>query len=135
MTSPSYRFVTADLLTQTVLGDISLRNCSASMSWNAYGEFGGSFPLGQSTALDTLNLAITPPGRTALYVQRNAEWMWGGIIWSRDYDSQVGEVTLTAQTFDSYYERVVLERNVIRQNVASCSSATSSGRTSIRAPS
>jgi len=116
MTStPTYRFTFNDLLTNNVLGEMTLSKCSASMDMESFGTFQGSFPLG--TPQDALNLSITQPARTALYVQRNAEYIWGGIIWDRDYNSDTKQVELSAQVFDSFYDRTVLEKNFVKTDV------------------
>src|SRR3954447_16379509 len=114
MASPTYRYYTADLLTGNVLGDIKLTGTSAGMELGGQGTFDGTFMLGQP--LDSYNLALTIPGRTALYIERNDELIWGGIIWSRMHsndDSRV--IDISALVFDSYYGHVVLEKNYVKQ--------------------
>lgn len=111
-----YRFYTADLLTGAVLGEIEPYNCNLDMGLGEYGNFEGTLPLGQGSAADALDLSITQPARTALYVERNDELIWGGIIWSRIWDEDEQTYELGAQTFDSFYERTVLEHNFVRQN-------------------
>lgn len=121
--SPKYRFYTGDLLTQSPLGDIQLQGVTASMSITATGELTGSFPLGQPT--DQYRLGITKPGRTALYVERNNELIWGGIIWDRDFDNSTRQISLVCQTFDSFYDRTVLEKNYVKQSVEQVTCFTS----------
>jgi hypothetical protein len=47
----------------------------------------------------------TIPGRTALYAYRNDQIVWGGIIWTREYQASGKALTLTGQTFESYAAR------------------------------
>jgi hypothetical protein len=123
MAAPFYRYYTADLITGNVLGDISLVDVSASMLLSAPGDFAGSFPVGQPR--DQYNMDCTQPGRTALYVERNDELIWGGILWTRHYDSDERRFDLTAQTFDSFYGRTVLEANYVKQAVEQVTCITS----------
>jgi hypothetical protein len=44
----------------------------------------------------------TLPGRTALYVVRNNECVWGGIIWSRSYDVVGKTLSVQGSEFTSY---------------------------------
>lgn len=113
--TPSYRFYTADLLTGNMLGDIPLQGVTADMTLTGQGNLDGTFPLGQPQ--DALRLSTTKPGRTALYSVRNGELIWGGIIWNRQYINQQRNIELVCKTFDSFYERTVLEKNYVKQAV------------------
>lgn len=42
------------------------------------------------------------PGKTALYVVRNNECVWGGLIWSRSYSVQSRQLSVSASEFTSY---------------------------------
>ena len=121
--SPDYRFYTADLLTGNVLGDIQLQAVNASMQLSNAGELTGSFPLGQPE--DAYRLSITPPGRTAIYVERNTELIWGGIIWNRDRTKTGRAIDLVCSTFDSFFEHTVLELNYVKQAVEQVTCFTS----------
>lgn len=48
-------------------------------------------------------------GNRAIYVMRNEEVVWGGILWTRSYSSGTPQLTVTAISFDAYvYYRVLL---------------------------
>jgi hypothetical protein len=87
------------------------------MQLGQYGTFSGSFPLGQGSMIDAANLGATTPGKSCLWVQRNSETIWGGIIWTRLRDSDNSNIEITAQTFDSYFDRAVLKNHFIQQNI------------------
>jgi hypothetical protein len=59
---------------------------------------------------DTYNLNLyenTIPGKTALYIVRNNQCVWGGIIWSRSYDIKNRILNISGNEFPSYlYHRV-----------------------------
>jgi hypothetical protein len=59
----------------------------------------------------------TIPGRTALYIQRNGALIWGGIIWSRTYQSQAKVLSMTLQSFESYFNKIILEETITYTNM------------------
>ena len=78
-----YRYFTTDLLTNTVLAEIPFKGVSFERSIKAAGSFSGSIPVIPETA--SMNIyESTMPGKTGLYVVRDQECVWGGIIWITD---------------------------------------------------
>lgn len=112
-----HRFYTADLLTGNVLGDIYLYGIYFTKQINGAGNFTGTFKLGSTVTNDSLMMSCTIPAKTALYIERDGVLIWGGIIWSRTYQSNAQTVQLTAQTFESYFDRVACSSNIIQQGV------------------
>lgn len=112
---PSYRYYTADLLTGDVLGDFDMYGVYAQKLLNTAGNFNGSIKL--IPGLVDMAVEASEPGRTALYMERNDDLIWGGIIWSRTYSSESNALQLTAQTFESYFDHVVFEEHFIQQKV------------------
>jgi hypothetical protein len=105
VTSPSeYRYLFADLLTNAVYAELPLRNVSFSRELNTSGSFSGQLLLSDSreTLYDVSNTTI--PTKTAIYVDRDGVLIWGGIIWSRTYDSQTQTISFTATEFESYFQ-------------------------------
>ena len=81
-TSAEYRYFTTDLLSNTVLAEIPFRGVSFERSIKAAGSFSGTVPVIPETAhMDIYD--STMPGKTGLYIVRDQECIWGGIIWSR----------------------------------------------------
>lgn len=100
--APEYRYYTADLLSNQVLTEIPFRGVSYSKGLNGAGSFSGSIPVIKDT--EHLNVVEnTTPTQTALYAVRNGKCVWGGIIWSRDYDVIDQELTVSASEFPSYF--------------------------------
>jgi hypothetical protein len=58
--------------------------------------------MGDYRMSDTEVEARTQPGRTAFWAYRESKIVWGGIIWSREYQSNGKSMTITGQTFESY---------------------------------
>jgi len=97
-----YRYFTTDLLTNTVLAEIPFKGVSFERSIKAAGSFSGSIPVIPETA--SMNIyESTMPGKTGLYVVRDQECVWGGIIWSRSYDVVDRDLTVNASEFTSYF--------------------------------
>lgn len=105
--APVYRYFTADLLTNEILAEIPLRGVSFERALKAAGKLSGKIPITQETdSMDLYN--STMPGNTAIYVVRNGVCVWGGIIWSRDYQFSSKDLTISASEFTSYlYHRKI----------------------------
>lgn len=100
-TAPKYRYFVADLMSNTVLAEIPFTNVSYERSLKSAGQFSGSIAVIDRTA--AMNLYdSTMPGRTALYVVRNNECVWGGIIWGRSYSAIEKTMSVDASEFTSY---------------------------------
>lgn len=102
-----YRYFVCDLVTSRVLTEIPFFNVTYGRSIREAGQFTGDVPV----SADTYNLDLytnTIPGKTALYVVRNNVCVWGGIIWSRDYDIKNKILSVSANEMTSYlYHRVL----------------------------
>jgi hypothetical protein len=101
----NYRYLFADLLTNKINAELPLNSVTFGKELNTAGPFSGQVML---SGLQSINYNIqdyTTPGRTAIYVDRDGVIVWGGIIWSRSYDSNSQELTFTGKEFESYFER------------------------------
>jgi hypothetical protein len=97
-----YRYFTTDLLTNQVLAEIPFKGVSFERSIKAAGGFSGNIPVIPETAsMDLYN--STMPGKTGLYVVRDSECVWGGIIWNRNYNVVDRELSVSASEFTSYF--------------------------------
>jgi hypothetical protein len=98
----NYRYFTTDLLTNQVLAEIPFKGVSFERSIKAAGSFNGSIPVIPETAsMDLYN--STMPGKTGLYVVRDSECVWGGIIWNRQYNVVERELSVSGSEFTSYF--------------------------------
>jgi len=97
-----YRYFTTDLLTNTVLAEIPFKGVSFERSIKAAGSFKGTIPVIPETA--HMNIyESTMPGKTGLYIVKDQECIWGGIIWSRSYDVVEKMLSVNASEFTSYF--------------------------------
>lgn len=99
--SYSYRYFTADLLTNQVFGEIPFKGVSYERALKGAGAFSGSIGITPETAkLGVYDFTL--PGKTALYVVRNGVCVWGGIIWGRTYNVVTKALSVNASEFTSY---------------------------------
>lgn len=112
----NYRYFTTDLLTNEILAEIPFQGVSWGRALRKAGEFSGDIPVVEQTShLDLYN--STMPGKTGLYVVRNGQCVWGGIIWSREYDAVDRTLTVDGAEFISYfYHRFVWKSLVDRSS-------------------
>jgi hypothetical protein len=100
----TYRYLFCDLLSNEILAELPITGVTFTQQLNSAGTLSGSLLLsGLSSAANATNATI--PGRCGLYVDRNGELIWGGIIWSREYNSADQHITIQAREFESYFER------------------------------
>ena len=101
----TYRYLFADLLTNSILAELPITDVSFTQQLNTAGTFTGHLLLSGVNAAG-LNVANgTIPGRTAIYVDRNDALVWGGVLWNREYNSTTQTLTFQAREFLSLFER------------------------------
>jgi hypothetical protein len=90
-----------DIVSNKIIGEVPLEDVTYERSLKQPGSFEGKITVSdQTTALDLYNATL--PGKTALYVVRNSEAVWGGIIWGRTYDLVGRSLAISASEFTSY---------------------------------
>jgi len=98
----TYRYFTADLLSNVVIAEIPFTDVSYERSIKGAGSFSGKVPVVESSNVFNL-YENTMPGKTALYVVRDDVCVWGGIIWDRSYSARTRELTVSGSEFTSYF--------------------------------
>lgn len=106
-TVPQYRYFTTDLLTNTVLAELPFTGVSYERAIKGAGSFSGTIPAIPKTEGYDL-YENTMPGKTGLYVVRDGECVWGGIIWSRSYDVKEKTLSVSGNEFTSYFHNRVI---------------------------
>lgn len=97
-----YRYFTTDLLSNTLLAEIPFYGVSYERAIKGAGKFSGKVPvIDRTTAFNIYD--ATMPGKTGLYITRNGECVWGGIIWGRQYNLVSKELDVDAAEFTSYF--------------------------------
>src|SRR5690349_24055288 len=118
------RYVFVDALSGTVLEEIPLQSVRFTQTLNG-GELNATFGLDLSGYSNDQLVSSTIPGRTLLVVETDSVVLWGGLVWTRTYQSQAKSVQLYAKTLDQYptkrlvdYSRTFVgvdPRNIMRQ--------------------
>jgi hypothetical protein len=113
-TTVKYRYIVTDLLTNQILAEIPFTGVSYERALKAAGRFQGNISINLDTkSLDLYN--STMPGKTGLYVMRNDECVWGGIIWSREYSVTGQEISVSASEFTSYLHHRRIWKTFLRE--------------------
>jgi len=99
--SSEIRYIFGDVLTNEVIEEIPCFGVSISDSLDG-GEFRGSFALDLTGKNNADLITATLPGKTWIIVERNGVPIWGGLNWSRTYQSQAKSVQLFSKTMDQY---------------------------------
>lgn len=102
-----YTYLAQDLRSGVILNELPLHGVNFDRQLNKAGNMQGSSSLDNQRLNNDDLLEATTPGKTALYIYREDKIVWGGIIWSRWYQSQGKALQFSAQTWESYaYRRI-----------------------------
>jgi hypothetical protein len=117
-----YHYLFQEILTGQILGEMPVNGVSFDRQLNRAGNMQGSVNLDNDLIPNDDILAMTEKGRNAIYVYRDDLIVWGGIIWTRTYQSQGKSLQFTAQSFESYaYRRIYRPSSARRYNEAQSS--------------
>jgi len=114
---PRYTYYTYDLLTNQQIDDVPMYGVSFDRQLSSVGTFTGTFRLDDERKTSQGLLDATLPGRTSLYIDRDGALIWGGIIWSRTYQSQSRSMQVYAETFESYLHKRVIKATAVFNTV------------------
>jgi hypothetical protein len=115
-----------DLVSNKIVGEIPLEDVSYERALKQPGSFEGKITVTEQTnALDLYNSTL--PGKTALYVVRNNEAVWGGIIWGRTYDLVGRSLAISASEFTSYLNHRIVWKTFSHSYSANLAKVSGSG--------
>ena len=100
-----------------IFTELTLSNVSYDRQLNYTGSFQGAFYMSDPKA--PLAVQYFNPGQVAIYAYRDGECIWGGIGWSFQYSSSDQSFSITGQTWESYFDHVVLAEDFVSANIAS----------------
>jgi len=104
-----YTYLAADIFNDEAISELPMRDVQFNWQINKPGELSGTIAAPELPNIRDYFTA-TVPGRTAIYVLRDGQPVWGGIIWKRTFGSDSREVKIEADTWDSYmYHRILDE--------------------------
>lgn len=99
----TWTYLLADLRTNVITAEIPLTGAKPSKKLGASGSMSGTWALSSKwTGGDPYGL--TRPARTALYALRGDRPMYGGIVWTSQYDSDRNTVSLGSSDWWSYLD-------------------------------
>lgn len=96
-----YSYLVTDLRTNTVLGEMPLIGVSYNKKLNGCGAFSATLPLSPKFSGDGYDL--TTPAIRAVNIMRGDNPVYGGIIWTRSYDSDERTVQIQGADWWSYF--------------------------------
>ncbi|WP_414936613.1 hypothetical protein [Amycolatopsis sp. cmx-11-51] len=102
---PTYVYLIADLRTGRVLDELPLTGVKYNKPLNDAGKFSGTWDLSRHPSTTNRDpYELTMPARRALYIVRDGRPMWGGLIWTRKYDSSAHKVEIQGADWWSYFD-------------------------------
>lgn len=114
--APTYTYLVADLLTDQLLASVPLTGVTFDRRVSRTGSFNGTWNIPNREQAVLADGISKNGGRYALWVMRDKQVWWGGIIWNcsgsvstRSYDT----VAIQAATFDSYPDHRYLDADWI----------------------
>jgi len=108
---PEYRYLIANVVDGSVVMEVPFGGVSWERKISGAGAFSGSISADPNQDhFDLYNTTI--PGKHAIYVIRDGVCVWGGIIWSRDYDIIDRNLSISALEFSSYFHHRVFWKSM-----------------------
>ncbi|WP_172384868.1 poly-gamma-glutamate hydrolase family protein [Streptomyces sp. MNP-20] len=106
----TYRVLFADLVTDRLEDVLPVQGLTFDDYIGKAGSLSGSIPVPDAETAARVKAAVVP-GRTAVWVERDTEIWWGGILWTATPgvdDRGAVSVDIQAATFDSYLDHRIL---------------------------
>ena len=110
------RYLFGDLRTNEIIAEIPCQGVTVSDSLEG-GEFRASFGLDLTGIRNDDTVSATLPGKSFAVVERNGVPIWGGIVWSRTYQSQAKISQVYCKTMDQYSSKRFIDTDYTFTNV------------------
>jgi hypothetical protein len=98
----SYRVLFSDLTTGAINAEIPVTSVALTRQINSAGTATFNVLISDSSSASYNIVNSTQPGRTQVWIDRDGVLVFGGILWSRTYNSTSQHLSLTVQEFESY---------------------------------
>ncbi|WP_374986313.1 hypothetical protein [Streptomyces fradiae] len=115
VTTPVYRAVFCDLRTDQVLDALPLTEAKFDDFIGKPGSLSATVPLPEPALAARAKEALKP-GRTAVWLERDGDIWWGGVLWTcTPAADEQGRMTVQFQagTFDSYLDHRILSADMV----------------------
>lgn len=106
-----YSYVITDLRDNSIISELPFTGVSYEKNVSKAGTADLSLIIDDET-LELNPNGFTFPGRTGIYIYRNQQVMWGGIIFKRQYDSDNRTLRITCKSFEEYFYHVLQRTNI-----------------------
>lgn len=103
-----FNYIFGNLRTGEVVEEIPLKSVSMSRVISDDGELRGTFYLDQTAKDNATLVSATIPGQCYVIAERNSIPIWGGIVWSRTYQSQAKVMSIFCRSFEAYPDKVFM---------------------------
>lgn len=100
-TQRQYAYYITDIRTNEVIAELPFLDVSYATALSDKADFNGSITINPETNIYDVR-SSTAPGKAGIYVMRDSEPVWGGMIWKRRYNAATRKVDVVASTFESY---------------------------------
>lgn len=107
LSSQAVRYRMYDFRSMTLVSELPLHGVSFGQRLNTAGSFSGTMVLSAPNLRALAPLTATQPGRTLCVVDINGTIVWGGVIWTRQYQKSTRSVQIGGQEAYSYFARRV----------------------------
>lgn len=112
-----YRVLFSDLLTGVINAEIPVTQVALTRQLNSAGTSTFNVLISDPASAVYNIVNSTQPGRTQVWIDRNGVLVFGGIIWSREYNSDSQHLSITAQEFESYFAHRYITTTQVFNNV------------------
>ncbi|GAA0605569.1 hypothetical protein GCM10010174_22910 [Kutzneria viridogrisea] len=100
----AYTYLFSDLVTNQTLAELPLTSVRFGKKLCGTGQLSATLSLGDPRVQAADPYDLSTPARRVVYVLREDEPVWGGLVWTRRYDSATGRISLGCGDFWSYYD-------------------------------
>lgn len=107
----TYTFIAADLRTNSILNEYPLEQVTFETRLNSVGNLSAKLRLGDSRVMALDPIGTLQETRTAIYVDRDGQLVWGGPLVTTSYDSDSKLLDLGCNTFEWYLKRRKIAEN------------------------
>lgn len=106
-----YSYVITDLRNNSIISELPFTGVTYEKNLSKSGTADLTLIINDETIKLNPN-AFTFPGRVGVYIYRNDQVMWGGIIFKRQYDSSNRSLRVTAKSFEEYFYHIIQRKNI-----------------------
>jgi len=99
-----HTYLVADLATNRILAEVPLTTVRYGKKLGGTGQVSATLNLGDPRVQAEDPADLTTPARRVVYVLRDDVPVWGGLVWTRRYDSANQRISLGCGDFWSYYD-------------------------------